>query len=132
MKDIIASLDHSNARWIQIETRLKRNRWKLHTPGADGLGRWTHGARGLGLIHSVALEQDGEIWEHISLSRSDGQMPSWNQLRDVFREIAGDDALGIIVIPPKAEHVDIAEVAHVWRCMSRRPLPDFTHGGRSI
>jgi hypothetical protein len=124
----VSQLDHL----VVVEARLHAHRWKLVTPGADGLGLWKHGARRLGLIHSVAVEQDGELWEHVSLSRSDGQMPSWTQTRDVFREVCGPDALGIIVVPPKSEHVDIAEVAHVWHCMTRRPLPDFTQGGRSI
>lgn len=115
-----------------VEARLSRHRWKCVTPGGDGLGAWKHGARGLGLIHSVAVEQDGELWEHVSVSRRDGTLPSWEQTRDVFREVAGDDALGIIVVPPKAEHVDLAEVAHVWRCLTRRPIPDFARGGRSI
>lgn len=115
-----------------VEARLTRHRWKCAQRGADGLGAWKHGARGLGLIHSVATEQDGELWEHISLSRSDGAMPAWEQVRDVFREVCGPDALGIIVVPPKSEHVDLAEVAHVWRCLSRRPIPDFTRGSRSI
>lgn len=118
--------------WRIAETRLRRYRWQLVTPGADGLGAWQHGARGLGLIHSVAREQDGQVWEHVSISRDDGKMPSWAQLRDTFREVAGDDALGVVVIPPKSEHVDIAEVAHAWHCLTARPLPDFTHGRRSI
>jgi hypothetical protein len=117
---------------LQAEARLMRHRWKLDTPGADGLGRWVHGARGLGLVHSIAVEGDGELWEHISISRRDGEMPSWEQLRDVFHEVAGPEALGIIVIPPKSEHVNIAEVAHAWRCLTRRPLPDFTKGTGSI
>ena len=115
-----------------IEARLRRNRWKCVTPGMDGLGAWQHGARGLGLIHSIAVEQDGQPWEHISLSRKDDAMPSWEQVRDVFHEICGPEALGIIVVPPKSEHVNIAEVAHVWRCLTRRPIPDFTRGTGSI
>jgi hypothetical protein len=118
--------------WRIAETRLRRYRWRLVTPGADGLGQWEHDARGLGLIHSVAREQDGQVWEHISISRYDGKMPSWAQLRDTFREVAGDGALGVVVIPPRSEHVDIAEVAHAWHCLTARPLPDFTQGTRSI
>jgi hypothetical protein len=114
------------------EARLIRNRWRRVHHGADGLGAWYHGARGLGLIHSVALEQDGQFWEHVSVSRSDDTMPTWVQVRDAFRDVSGDDALGIVVIPPKSEHVDIAEVAHVWRCLTSRPVPDFARGGRSI
>lgn len=111
---------------------LKRHRWKLVTPGADGLGAWQHNARGLGLIHSIGMEEDGQLWEHVSVSRSDGTMPGWEQVRDVFHEVAGPDALGIIVVPPKSEHVNLAEVAHVWRCLTRRPIPDFTRGLRTI
>lgn len=114
------------------EARLRRNKWRQVNRGLDGLGSWTHGARGLGLIQSVAVEEDGQLWEHISVSRRDGRLPSWEQLRDTFREVAGDDALGVVVIPPKAEHVDLAEVAHVWHCLTRRPLPDFTRGSGSI
>lgn len=115
-----------------VKHRLLRHRWVCHTPGHDGLGSWMHRARGLGLIHSVAIEQDGDLWEHISLSRSDGTLPSWEQVRDVFHEVAGPEALGIIVVPPKSEHIDLAEVQHVWRCLTKRPIPDFTRGGRSI
>ena len=115
-----------------VEARLKRYRWVCAQPGADGLGAWRHRARRLALIHSVAVEQDHQVWEHLSLSRDDGAMPSWEQVRDVFREVCGPDALGIIVVPPKSEHVDIAEVAHVWRCLTRRPIPDFTHGLKTI
>jgi hypothetical protein len=114
------------------EARLKRRRWALVTPGGDGLGRWRHRARGLGMIHSMAVEGDGQLWEHVSGARRDGALPSWAQVRDVFRDVCGDDALGIIVVPPASEHVDIAEVAHVWRCVTRRPIPDFTRGPGTI
>jgi hypothetical protein len=113
---------------VAARARLQRNRWKQVTQGMDGLGAWRHGARRLHVIHSVAVEQDGEVWEHISLSRDDDAMPTWEQVRDVFHEVCGPDALGIIVIPPKSEHVNLAEVAHAWRCVTRRPLPDFTRG----
>lgn len=84
------------------------------------------------MIHSLAIEQDGEPWEHISISRSDGELPTWEQTRDTFHEVAGAEALGIIVVPPKSEHVNLAEVQHVFRCLSRRPIPDFTRGMNSI
>jgi hypothetical protein len=111
---------------------LMRNRWKCDTAGMDGLGRWVHRARGLAFIHSIAEELDGELWEHISVSRRDGAMPDWAVTRNVFREVAGQEAIGVIVIPPLSKHVNIAEVAHVWHCLTKDPVPDFTHGGVSI
>jgi hypothetical protein len=115
-----------------VAARLKRHRWEQVSRGGDGLGSWQHRARKLGLIHSIGVEQDGELWEHISISRADGILPSWEQVRDTFHEVAGPEALGIIVVPPKSEHVNLAEVAHVWRCLSKRPIPDFTRGSGSI
>jgi hypothetical protein len=124
---------HTTLNYEVAAARLLRHKWKCVTKGNDGLGAWQHKARGLGMIHSIAVEQDGEVWEHISLSRADGQFPTWAQTRDILHEIAGDEALGIIVIPPKSEHIDIAEVSHVWHCVTKqRPIPDFTQGGKSI
>lgn len=111
---------------------LVRHGWKCDTEGMDGLGRWVHWARGIALIHSIALEGDGHVWEHISISRQDGELPSWEQTRDVFREVAGPGTYGIIVIPPSVKHVDIAEVMHVWHCFDHVPVPDFTRGTKSI
>ncbi|HEY2201939.1 MAG TPA: hypothetical protein VGH56_08620 [Solirubrobacteraceae bacterium] len=115
-------------RLLAARAHLHRNHWKQVTKGVDGLGSWIHRPRKLGMIHSVAYEMDGELWEHVSLSREDGKMPTWEQTRDVFHEVCGPNALGIIVVPPKEEHVNIAEVAHIWHCLTRRPLPDFTRG----
>lgn len=115
-----------------VEARLTAHHWVCERRGADGLGQWWNRRRKLALIHSVALEADGELWEHVSLSRRDGEMPSWDQVRNVFHEVCGSEALGVIVVPPKSEHVNIAEVAHVWHCIGRRPLPDFTGGTGSI
>jgi hypothetical protein len=80
----------------------------------------------------MSREEDGEIWHHVSVSRDDDVMPTWAQLRDAFRDVCGPEALGVVVVPPKSEHVDLAEVAHVWSCETARPLPDFTHGSGSI
>jgi hypothetical protein len=117
---------------MAVIARLKRNHWVCVAEGADGLGCWDHNARGLRFIHSVALESDHELWEHVSFSRHDGVMPTWEQTRNLFHELCGSGALGIIVVAPKNEHVNIAEVAHVWHCLTRRPLPDFTQGQGTI
>jgi hypothetical protein len=107
---------------------LRANRWECRFPGADGLGCWDRrGKFGMRLIHSIARETDGDVWSHLSLSRSDGVMPTWEQTRDVWR-LLFDQIAGVIVIPPASSHVSIAEVAHVWGNLSRPTVPDFTHG----
>lgn len=94
---------------------------------ADGLGIWDHPRAGLRLIHSISRELDGDIWAHSSFSRRDRRLPTWEQTRDTYR-LLYPDLPGLIVIPPEAEHVNKAEVMHVWTCLTRRAVPDFTRG----
>jgi hypothetical protein len=79
------------------------------------------------MIHSIAREEDGHVWAHVSVSRRDGVMPTWDQARDVWRLIY-PTVLGVVVVPPEDKHVDLAEVAHVWGNLDVPALPDFTHG----
>ena len=81
------------------------------------------------LVQVNGRELDGEIWAHVSMSRRDGHMPAWRQMRDTWWECMGENTQGLIVVAPKSEHVDIAEVAHVWGCLTKpHPIPDFSHG----
>jgi hypothetical protein len=105
--------------------------WRMVRDCEDGLGAWRHPRLQRNFIHSVAREEDGEVWAHVSLSRFDQRMPTWDQTRDLWRLIY-PDILGIIVIPPEDKHVNIAEVAHIWGCLTRPAAPDFTRGTGSI
>lgn len=113
-----------------IMMRLVRAGWIRRVDGEDGGGCWDHVKRNLRLIHSIAREEDGCDWIHVSMSRRDRKMPTWEQVRDIWWECY-PNRKGIVVIAPKAEHVNIAEVAHVWCCFDE-VLPDFTSGTGSI
>lgn len=112
--------------------RLMLMGWEQVVEGGDGLGCWIH-PRGLRLIESSAVEQDGHAWSHVSVSRTDGWMPTWEQLRDAFR-LVHPNLYGYVVIAPPDKHVNIAEVSHVWARLDSTAsvLPDFTRGGSSI
>ena len=105
--------------------------WRVLYEGGDGLGAWGHPRLQRRFIHSIAREADGEVWAHVSLSRSDKRMPSWEQVRDIWR-LVYPSLYGIVVIPPEDKHVNIAEVAHIWGCLTKPTVPDFTHGIGSI
>lgn len=110
--------------------------WVQRIQGGDGLGCWDQprpadGRSPLRLIESSAVELDGHVWSHVSISRRDRVMPTWEQVREAFRLIH-PDRYGVVVIPPADKHVNIAEVAHVWCDMTADTVPDFTRGTGSI
>lgn len=116
----------------QAMIRLDQQRWSLlqvdgwvqRRGGVDGLGCWDNANRGLRLIHSIARESDGQLWAHLSMSRRDHKLPTWEQTRDAWRLVYPQE-MGYIVIAPAAEHYSIREVMHVWGCRTRRATPDF-------
>lgn len=120
---------------FDVRPRLILRGWSCSVEGADGLGRWTKPGvlcASQGLVHSIARELDGDVWSHLSLSRSDKKMPSWYELRDAFR-LVHPTAYGIVVVPPLDKHVSIAEVSHIWTNLTSPAfVPDFTRGGMLI
>ena len=111
--------------------RLERAGYVCVVPGMDGLGRWVNKRRGTSIIHSEAIENDDDLWGHVSMGRFDRVLPTWEQIRDAFRLIY-PDRYGIVVIPPADMHVNLAEVGHVWVNLNRDTVPDFTRGTGSI
>ncbi|MBA3654565.1 MAG: hypothetical protein H0W70_10270 [Actinobacteria bacterium] len=107
--------------------RLARAGWLLRYEGEDGLGLLDQPKRNLRIIHSIAREQDGDVWAHLSLSRRDRTFPTWEQTRDAWWLIYPNLA-GVIVVAPQTKHVNVAEVAHVCGNLSKPAVPDFTRG----
>ena len=113
------------------QDRLAAGGWRQRYDGTEGLGMWDH-PHGRRVIHSVAREDDGELWAHVSCSRRDMSFPSWLETERACWLLYPDLA-GVIVVAPRAEHVNLSEVSHVWvKLTGGRPVPDFTHGLRTI
>ncbi|MCA1569334.1 MAG: hypothetical protein LC798_03220 [Chloroflexi bacterium] len=98
--------------------------WVQRVEGDDGLGMWDQPRRGLRLIHSIAREDDGEVWVHLSLSRRDRKLPTWEQVCDV-KQMLYPDRVAVQVLPPRDEWYSWAEIHHLWICLTARPTPDF-------
>ena len=112
--------------------RLRAAGWRPNEQTAevvDGLGCWDnyrgHARR---LVHSLHRHEDGQVWAHLSLSLASQLLPSWEQLRDA-QWLVYPGRAGIIVVAPAGEHYSIGEVAHVWTCLTARPVPDFRIAG---
>jgi hypothetical protein len=111
--------------------RLRAGGWRLAEQNNDGIGYWRQRQQRLSLIHSVAREQDGQAWAHVSVATAENTMPTWYELRNAGW-LMYPGRFGIVVVAPEGRHVNIANVAHIWYCLTARSCPDFSHGMGSI
>jgi hypothetical protein len=109
--------------------RLHAAQWRLREENRDGIGHWRR--RDMGLIHSVAREADGQVWAHVSVSYADNTMPGWYEVRNAGW-LLYPSRFGIVVVAPENRHVNLANVAHVWYCLTGLSCPDFSHGFGTI
>lgn len=98
-------------------------------PHPDGGQIWDHNRRGLRLLCSIAREDDGRIWAHLSVSHRTHRLPTFAELRWV-KEAVYPDRVALQVFPPESEwysydHPQAAEVLHLFVCLTERPTPDF-------
>ena len=103
--------------------------WRVLETRADGVKYQRDGLRA---IVSVAMELDGRAWMHLSVSRG-MRLPSWEELRDA-KDLFIGDRYAYQVFPTRADYVNINPyVLHLWAPLEGElPLPDFTHGKKSI
>ena len=109
------------------QDRLRAAGFRCVYDGHDGVGCWDQPKYGIRVVHSGMREADGQVWGHVSVSRRDGRLPTWEQVRDAQWMLYPDRA-GVVVVAPADQHVNLREVAHVWTCLTAATVPDFTHG----
>jgi len=89
---------------------------------------------GLLVLVSCARHSDAQRWLHVSVSRRDKKLPTWEQMSQVKRVFIGDERTAYQVMPPKSKWVNIHPAClHLWCCVDLDSyLPDFTAGGETI
>lgn len=76
---------------------------------------------------SVAYEDDGKRWIHISMSHRK-RMPTHDEMLEVKNFFIGDDRYAMQVFPPKDMYVNQHPFClHLWHCLDGHPLPEFSH-----
>lgn len=86
--------------------------------------------RGVRVLFSAGVEDDGRVWLHVSLSRPN-RCPSWEDCVAVKRIFIGDDRTAYQVIPPQRDYYNCGlpgrgqYVLHLWAPMDGTALPDF-------
>jgi len=99
-----------------------------HVVATDPDGGLAYDSDRLRVLVDAHIEEDGKAWIHLSVSRRDRRLPTWEDLvtiRDVF---LGAEQLAVQVLPPRSEHYDAGlgvEVLHLWAPLESDPLPNF-------
>jgi len=103
--------------------------WRAVQEAMDGRGYIN--AWGLSVIVGFDKEQDGYIWAHFSIAHKK-RLPTWDEFRDAKYIFLGD-LKAVLVLPAKKDYVNInPHVLHLFACIGRDPLPDFTRGSGSL
>lgn len=81
----------------------------------------------LRVIETIADQRDGREWLHVSMSKRNGNVPSWQDLQDVRRAFIGEDRECYMVFPTQDRYVNIGNVLHLYCCLSTPTgvLPHF-------
>lgn len=102
------------ARWVPV--RVWTNPLQL---------AWKDQRRNLAVIFSAAVERDGRVWLHLSLSHR-GRMPHWSEIVEAKEAFLGAEARALQVFPARSEWVNIHPFClHLWRCLDDDGIPDF-------
>jgi hypothetical protein len=113
--------------WEEIET----SPWTGQPRRAYTRAYVKHGT--VRVIGSCAQYGDGKRWVHLSVSRRNQQMPSWECMSEVKEVFCGRDRTALQVHPPRQHWVNIHPgVLHLWCCLDGDVTPDFTAGGETI
>lgn len=125
---------HADTKFVQAHRDLiafdLNPNWRLVERTEDG-DMWMIGD--LKVIWSIAKEEDGRRWIHVSASRPT-RLPSYNDMKRVKSLFIGDSRPAYSVYAPHAEHVNIhSNCLHLWAPFNGiAALPDFSRGTGSI
>lgn len=96
--------------------------------------KWVNVTKGRTVLYSESKQDDGRWWVHVSASRRDTKVPTWEQLVEA-KDLFIGDAEAYVVFPPRARYVNQTPgVLHVFACRDEPDgvLPDFTRGTGSL
>jgi len=111
----------------EILPRVLPSGWRYH-PDADDM--LYHDKRGILVILNVMQYPDCKPWIHLSLSRRDKKIPTWEDLREVKDLFIGRQRKAIFVLPPEDQYVNLHPgVLHLYCCLGKDPIPDFRYKG---
>ena len=105
--------------------------WTLVEKLEDGFS-FVNYNEGQTVILSWCVEEDYKMWMHFSMACT-ARVPYWEELVKAKEIFLGVESKAIMVIPPRSEYVNLNKrVLHLFYCLDRDVLPDFTRGGGTL
>jgi len=84
---------------------------------------------GLFVLGDVSIKDDGQLWYHVSFSRSKA-IPNYGDCMFVKRTFFGADRWAIQIFPEDINHVNQhPKCLHLWHCLEGKPFPEFSKNG---
>jgi len=101
---------------------MSNKKWQAVT-NPLGLGDAYIHPNGLRVICTQEKLDDGNTWEHISVSRAD-RLPTWEEIVFVKEEFMGTDVEAIQAIPARKDYVNVHQFClHIWRNLDGVTMP---------
>ena len=70
------------------------------------------------VIESVCTRTDGRNWLHVSVSKPNRKMPSWEDVQAMRKGFVGEDRESYMILPTKDRYVNIRPgVLHLYCCL---------------
>jgi len=81
----------------------------------------------LKVMEDVTVKSDGKRWLHVSVSKPNGKMPTYEDVQEVRRLFISEDRECYQVFPTKDRYVNFHNVLHLWSCLDQPGgvLPHF-------
>ena len=85
------------------------------------------------VLMSCATQTDGKRWLHVSVSRRNKEIPTWQLMCEIKDVFIGPERTALQVMPPRSQWVSIHPgCLHLWACLDDLLLPDFRAGGQTL
>jgi hypothetical protein len=102
--------------------------WHIVERRADGIMWQRLQGEAIKVIESTAVEKDGRIWLHVSVSKPNRQkMPTYDDVQTARKLFIGEHRECYQVFPPAERYVNVNPVLHLWTCLDepKGVLPQF-------
>jgi len=101
--------------------------WHVIERREDGLMWQRLSGEAIKVIESTKVEADGRRWLHVSVSKPNGKMPSYEDIQTLRKLFIGEHRECYHVFPTKDRYVNFFNVLHLWTCLDAPEgvLPHF-------